>query len=190
VALYFLVPQARQIHDQLGFLLGVLGIFSGLFLGFLQRDEGYSRMFKIARAIFGCLLILAGVFLVDRAMHASPTAIDWVHLENESMETLKKEGRPVLIDFYADWCAACVALDRKTFADKRVAEKSKAFTMVRVDCTSPDSISQALTEKFKVSGLPTLVFMGADGEERNGLRAVGFLGPDEMLDKMAAASPQ
>jgi len=190
VALYFLVPQAKQIHDQLGFFLGVLGIFGGLLLGFLGQAEGYSLTFKIVRGMFGCLLILAGVFLVNRTMHASPAAIDWVHLENESMETLKKEGKPVLIDFYADWCAACKGLDRKTFADKRVAEKSKAFTMVRVDCTSPDKICTALTERFKVSGLPTLVFMGAEGEERRGLRVVGFLGPEEMLNKMAAASAQ
>lgn len=190
VALYFLVPQAKQIHDQLGFFLGVLGIFGGLFLGFLGHGEGYSRTFKIIRGIVGCLLILAGVFLVNRTMHASPAAMDWVHLETESMETLKKEGRPILIDFYADWCAACKALDRETFADKRVVEKSKAFTMVRVDCTSPDYICKALTERFKVSGLPTLVFMGAEGEEHGGLRAVGFLGPDEMLNKMAAASAQ
>jgi thiol:disulfide interchange protein DsbD len=188
VALYFLVPQAKQIHSPLGFYLGVLGIFGGLLLGFLQRDEGCSRTFKIVRGMFGCLLILAGVFLVDRTMHARPEAIDWVHLRNPSMETLKQDNRPILIDFYADWCAACKALDRKTFADKRVAEKSKVFTMVRVDCTSPDHICQALTERFKVSGLPTLVFMGAEGEERHGLRAVGFLEPAEMLKKMEAAS--
>jgi thiol:disulfide interchange protein DsbD len=190
VALYFLVPQAKQIHSPLGFYLGVLGIFGGLLLGFLQRDEGYSRTFKIVRRMFGCLLILAGVFLVNRTMHARPEAIDWVHLRNPSIETLKRDNRPILIDFYADWCAACKALDRKTFAEKRVAEKSKAFTMVRVDCTSPDRICQALTEKFKISGLPTLVFMGAEGEERHRLRAVGFLEPAEMLKKMEAATAQ
>jgi thiol:disulfide interchange protein DsbD len=190
VALYFVVPQAKQIHSPLGFYLGVLGIFGGLLLGFLGHGEGYSRAFKIVRGIVGCLLILAGVFLVNRTMHARPAVIDWVQLENASMETLKKEKRPILIDFYADWCAACRELDRKTFADKRVAEKSEAFTMVRVDCTSPDKICTALTERLKVSGLPTLVFMGAEGEERRGLRAVGFLGPDEMLKKMAAATAQ
>jgi thiol:disulfide interchange protein len=59
--------------------------------------------------------------------------------------------------------------------------------MVRIDCTSPDKICTALTERFKVSGLPTLVFIGAEGEERLSLRAVGFLGPDEMLKKMESA---
>jgi thiol:disulfide interchange protein DsbD len=190
VALYFLVPQAKQTHSPLGFYLGVLGIFSGLFLGFLQRDEGCSRAFKIVRATFGCVLILVGVVLVNQAMEARPAVIDWVHLRNPSMETLKQDNRPILIDFDAKWCAACKALDRKTFADKRVAEKSKAFTMVRVDCTSPDKICTALTQRFRVSGLPTLVFMGADGKERHGLRVVGFLEPAEMLKKMEAASAQ
>jgi thiol:disulfide interchange protein DsbD len=156
----------------------------------LEHGEGYSRTFKIVRATLGCVLILVGVVLVKQAMEARPAAIDWVRLRNPSIETLKRDNRPILIDFYADWCAACKALDRKTFAEKRVAEKSKAFTMVRVDCTSPDRICQALTEKFKVSGLPTLVFMGAEGEERHGLRAVGFLEPAEMLKKMEAATSQ
>jgi thiol:disulfide interchange protein DsbD len=186
-ALYFLVPQAKQMHDQIRFYFGVLGIFGGLLLGFLERGEGYSHAFKIVRGVFGCLLILAGVFLVDRTMHAMPAAIHWVHLQNPSMETLKQDGRPMLIDFYADWCTACKALDRKTFADKQVAEKSKGFTMVRVDCTSPDRICQSMTKRFEVSGLPTLVFVGADGQDCHGLRAIGFLGPAEMLKKMEEA---
>lgn len=188
VALYLLVPQAEKIHSPLGFYLGVLGIFGGLLLGFLQRGEGFSRPFKIIRGIFGCLLILAGVWLVNGTIHSKPAVIDWVHLENASMEALKKEGRPILFDFYADWCAACKGLDRKTFADERVAEEAKAFTMVRVDCTSPDSICTALTERFQVSGLPTLVFTNPEGEERRSIRVVGFLGPEEMLKTMAAAS--
>ena len=190
VALYFLVPQAKQIHSPLGFYLGVLGIFGGLLLGFLEHGEGYSRTFKIVRATLGCVLILVGVVLVKQAMEATPAAIDWVRLRNPSIETLKRDNRPILIDFYANWCVACNALDRKTFADTQVAEESKAFTMMRVDCTSPDKTCTALTEKFKVSGLPTLVFMGAEGEERHRLRVVGFLGPEEMLKKMEAATAQ
>lgn len=188
VALYFLVPQAKQLHNQQGFYLGILGIFGGLLLGFLEHGEGYTRGFKIIRGFFGVLLILSGVLLVNAAIRPEPQEIDWVYYKDQSIEQIQKENRPVLIDFYADWCAACKELDRKTFADKRVVEKSREFIMARVDCTSPDNNCTSLTEKFKVSGLPTIVFISAGGEQLHNLRAVGFLGPDEMIRRMEKAA--
>jgi len=184
VAIYFLLPQAKQINDQQGFYLGVLGIFGGLLLGFLERGEGYPRSFKIVRSTIGVLLIFSGALLVNAALQPEPSAIDWVHYRGQSIEQLQEKNRPLLIDFYADWCAACKELDRKTFRDKKVVEKATGFVMLRVDCTSPDNKCTALTEKFRVSGLPTVVFISSKGEEIHGLRAVGFLGPAEMLRKM------
>ncbi len=189
VALYFLVPQAKQLQDQEGFYLGVLGIFGGLLLGFLERSEQYSRSFRIIRAMLGCLLILAGVFLVDRAMRVETSAINWIGHNNQSIEQLQTRNRPILIDFYADWCAACKELDRKTFSDKDVVEMSRRFTMVRADCTSADEKCSALTKQFEVTGLPTLVFLSSTtGEELRDLRTVGFLNPSEMLKKMENAA--
>ena len=190
VALYFLVPQGKQIHDQQGLYLGVLGIFGGLLLGFLERGEGYNRSFKIIRAIFGVLLILSGTLLVNAAIRPEPPGINWVDYRGQSVEHLQKENRPALIDFYADWCAACKELDRKTFRDQKVIDKSREFIMLRVDCTLTDDKCTALTEKFKVSGLPTVVFISSKGEDIHSLRTVGFLGPAKMLKKMEKALAQ
>ncbi|MCK4388950.1 MAG: thioredoxin family protein [Desulfobacterales bacterium] len=187
VAIYFLLPQAKQVSDQQGFYLGVLGIFGGLLLGFLEQGDGYPRSFKIIRGVFGVLLILSGGLLVNAAIQPEPTPIDWVNYRNESIEQLQKRNKPVILDFYADWCAGCRELDRKTFRDKRVVEKSGEFVMVKVDCTLSDNKCTALTEKFKVSALPTVVFTSSKGEEIRGLRAIGFLGPVEMLDNMEEA---
>ena len=188
VAIYFLVPQARQISDQQGFYLGVLAIFSGLLLGFLEHGEGYTRSFKTIRGILGALVILSGVFLVNAALQPEPPEIDWVSYRAESIDALQKNNRPLLIDFYADWCSACRQLDRKTFRDRKVVEKSREFVAVRVDCTAPDNKCRALTEKFQVSGLPTVIFISGKGEEIRDLRGVGFLGPVEMLKKMEEAA--
>ena len=187
VAVYFLIPQAKQINDQQGFYLGVLGIFGGLLLGFMERGEGYTRSFKIVRGIFGVLLILSGALLVNAALRPEPPGIDWVYYRGQSIEQLQEKNRPLLIDFYADWCAACKELDRRTFRNKKVVKKATEFVMLRVDCTSHDNKCTALTEKFRVSGLPTVVFISSKGEEINSLRAVGFLGPAEMLRKMEEA---
>jgi len=184
VALYLLVPQGSLVHDQQGFYLGVLGIFGGLLLGFLEHEEGYGRRFKIIRGVLGCLLIFVGVFLANRAIQSEPGVIDWIHYDHQAIDQFQRDKKPVLLDFYAHWCAACKRLDKETFSDKRVAEKSKDFTMVRVDCTSPDNKTGLLIERFAISGLPTIVFLTTKGEEVPGERIVGFLGPQEMLNKM------
>ncbi len=190
VAIYFLLPQARQPHDQQGFYLGILAIFGGLLLGFLERGEGYTRSFKIIRAIFGVLLILSGTLLVNAAIRPEPPGINWVDYRGQSVGHLQKGNRPALIDFYADWCAACKELDRKTFRDQRVIDKSREFIMLRVDCTLTDDKCTALTEKFKVSGLPTVIFISSKGEDIHSLRTIGFLGPAKMLKKMEEALAQ
>ncbi len=189
-ALYFLVPQGKQMHDQEGFYLGVLGIFGGILLGFLERGEGYTGLFRIIRGILGCLLILVGTWMVYQAMYTKVESIDWVHYDNQPVELFQKENRAILLDFYADWCPSCKELDRKTFADKKVREASRQFVMIRVNCTSPDAGSGFLTRKYNVSGLPTIVFINANGEELPKLRAVGFLDPSEMLERMVKATAQ
>ena len=188
VALYFLVPQGRQIHDQQGFYLGVLGIFGGLLLGFLEHGAGYGPTFKIIRGVFGCLLILGSGFLVNRAIHFEPAAINWVHYDNQPMAELQRDSKPIIMDFYADWCAACRELDRETFSNKVVAEKARQFTMVRVNCTSPHDRTSVLTEKLGISGLPTIVFFNAEGKQLPSLRVVGFLEPEGMLKRMGRAT--
>jgi thiol:disulfide interchange protein DsbD len=187
VALYFLIPHGKQAPSQLGFYLGVLIMFGGLLLGFLESAEGYGRVFKTARAIIGLCLIIMGGLLVRQALEVKEEAIDWVSYTNQSLEELQKHKKPILIDFYADWCSACRELDTKTFSDSKVADAAKAFLMVRADFTSPDPAREALIKKFKVSGLPTIVFVSASGKVLHNLRIVGFQGPKDMLERMEAA---
>lgn len=186
VAVYFLLPQAKQAASQEGFYFGVLGIFGGLLLGFLDHEEGYTRTFKIIRGCLGLALILSGTLLVHRAIAPESAGIDWVVIRKQShlLESLDQDNRPALIDFTAEWCAVCKIIDRKTFTNETVLEKSKEFLMMKVDCTSPSEEIEALTERFNVSGLPTLVFLSRDGKELSDLRATGFLSPSEILEKM------
>jgi thiol:disulfide interchange protein DsbD len=190
VAIYFLIPQAKQVNDQQGFYLGVLGIFGGVFLGFLEHGEGYSQTFKTIRAIFGLVLILAGAWVVKAAIPPASLGIDWVDYRKQSIDLFQMKNKPVLIEFYADWCPHCKTLERKTFRDERVVVKSRGFIMVKVDCTAPDNKCSALVEELKVTGLPTMVFLSHKGEELRALRTVGFVGPAEMLKRMDEAMPR
>ncbi|MEA2085335.1 MAG: cytochrome c biogenesis protein CcdA [Thermodesulfobacteriota bacterium] len=183
VAIYFLVPQAKSTSNQLGFFLGVLAIFGGLLLGFLERGQ-YTRPFKIIRALLGCLLIVAGIFMVQRAIHIPAEKIEWIPYTNRSIEQSAERQRPILLEFTADWCAVCKELDRKTYNDERVVKVSREFTMIKVDCTSSDSVCARLAKKFNVSGLPTIIFFSPGGKELHDLRVVGFVRPNKLMKKM------
>ncbi len=183
VALYFFLPQARHLYDQQGFFFGLLAIFGGLLLGFLDHAPGYTRTFKLGRAIFGLVMIGFGIFLTHQAIHAKPSELNWVHYENQTLAELQAEGKPIFIDFYADWCAPCKEMDRTTFRDERIIELSKRLTMVKVDCTAPNENVKRFMQQFNVTGMPTLVFIAADGQERMDMREIGYLGADRFLEK-------
>ena len=187
VAIYFLVPQVKQVGNQQGFYFGVLGIFGGLLLGFLEHGEGYSRAFRVMRAVVGIVLIVSGAMLVQAAIQPESPGISWLYHDDRSIEDLQTENKPIIIYFYADWCAACRELQHKTFRDERVVEKTKEFNMLKVNCTTPEKESVALLKRFNVSGLPTMVFMNPKGEKLQSLRTLGFLGPAELTNRMDQA---
>ncbi|NIA31686.1 MAG: thioredoxin fold domain-containing protein, partial [Actinobacteria bacterium] len=170
VAIYFLIPPLDQIYDKLGFFIGILGIFGGLLLGFLDHEPGYTKGFKIGRAVFGILLIALGVNWTYGAIHSKPSEINWIKYSNQSTEELIRDGKPVFMDFYADWCAPCKQLDRQTFSDPQVVALAKSFTMIKVDCTAPDAQTKKFMQTFKVTGMPTLVFLSKSGKEVDKLR--------------------
>ncbi len=184
VALYFFLPQAKHIYDQQGFFFGLLAIFGGLLLGFLDHDPNYKKGFKIFRGIFGVLMMILGVLWVNKAIQAKPSDLSWIHYQNETLAEIKEEGKPMFIDFYADWCAPCKEMDRTTFRDERVIEISKQITMIKVDCTAPNEGIKNLMSQFNVTGMPTLVFIDKNGKEVLEMREIGYLGADEFLDKL------
>ncbi len=97
-------------------------------------------------------------------------------------------GRPAVIDFSADWCLPCLELEKKTFADPRVREALGRRSLLKADMTkisSPESV--ALAEKYGILGVPTVIFLDANGREREDLRLVGFENADEFLERLAKA---
>ncbi|NOK17054.1 protein-disulfide reductase DsbD family protein [Corallococcus carmarthensis] len=98
----------------------------------------------------------------------------------------RKEGRPVLIDFFADWCAACKELDRLTYPSTEVISQAQdsRFLTIKIDATNSEDHLDALMEKLGVEGLPTVAFVNPDGTVLTKPRVTGFLEPVPFATEM------
>jgi thiol:disulfide interchange protein DsbD len=101
---------------------------------------------------------------------------------------LAAAGKPTVVDFSASWCLPCLELDRKTFSDARVREALSRRGLYKADMTRAAAAETvALSDKFAILGVPTVIFLDASGQERKDLRLVGFEGPDEFLKRIDKA---
>jgi thioredoxin:protein disulfide reductase len=84
-------------------------------------------------------------------------------------------GRPVMLDFYADWCVSCKEMEKYTFTDPTVQAALGRAILLRADVTQNDADDQALLGHFGIYGPPTIAFYGPDGSERRNYRVVGYM---------------
>ena len=86
-----------------------------------------------------------------------------------------------MLDLYADWCVACKEFEKETFSDPRVQKTFGDMLLLQVDMTKNSEENCALMTKYKVLGLPTILFFNQDGKEIEGSRVNGFMPPVEFL---------
>jgi thiol:disulfide interchange protein DsbD len=87
----------------------------------------------------------------------------------------KRACRPVMIDFFAEWCIACKELDHKTYVDARVRQEALRFTSIKVDATDESAALDEIQQRFGVLGLPTIAFIDGAGGVLHEPRVTGFV---------------
>ena len=105
-----------------------------------------------------------------------------VKSEAELQQALAENNKPlVMLDLYADWCVACKEFEKETFSDPSVQKAFGDMLLLQVDMTKNSEENRALMTKYKVLGLPTILFFNQDGKEIEGSRVNGFMPPVEFL---------
>jgi len=133
--------------------------------------------------VVGGAVYASGAAAARERVHAEGFA--WLASESEALARARAEGRPVIIDFWAEWCTACKELDKLAWADPRVRAAASRFVAVKVDGTEATDAITAVQEKYDVKGMPTVILIDSKGRELRE-RVESAVEAEEMLKRLEA----
>lgn len=102
-------------------------------------------------------------------------------------QALQTAGRPVMLDFYADWCVSCKEMERFTFSDPVVQARLSGALLLKADVTANDPAHRELLTRFQLFGPPGTIFFDRQGREVPGTRVIGFQDADRFLETLKSA---
>jgi thiol:disulfide interchange protein DsbD len=202
---------AAQLGRLPGALIAGALMSAGVLLGAIHLSfKSGAREFAI-KAV-GVVIAVAAITVRVGAMDTAPAGALWVRLGwaeapkapgfawhrvmppkqttfsteefDQVLARARTEGKPVLIDFFADWCAACKELDRETYPSPEVIAEAERFLSIKIDATNSEDALDALMDRFGVQGLPTVAFVSSSGEILRDPRVTGFLEPRPFTEQL------
>ena len=195
MAVWILARVLGAFFELLGY--GIIGVFAAIYLGaFEAANSGWAK-FKKALCVLVfiySLMLIIGAFLGSKDAFSPLSGLNLAKNEselnfkqarnlNELNEMIKSSSKPVLVDFYADWCASCKEIEHITFKDAGVKNALAKFTLIRIDVTSGGAQNDEMLRNFGLIDPPALLLF-KDGEEQKSLRTIGFINAKNFLAKL------
>ena len=168
--------------------MGVPLVVVGLSEGALLPKSGpwLSRV----KQFFGVLLLAVAAWIVSPLFLTGKGETKFARVDSSAQLDAKlvAPGKPVMLDFYADWCVSCKEMEAYTFSDARVKKELDGMLLLQVDVTANTAEHKALLKRFSLFGPPGIIFFDAQGREIKGLRVIGYQNAERFLKTLSLAT--
>ena len=192
-------------------LWAALIIVSAIYMGALDSlsagSNGWKKLWKGLGVLFLIIgiIILLGLASGNRNVFqplkglgnfsGSATQIEHINFKpikgvdglNAELAIAKAAGKPVMLDFYADWCVSCKEMETFTFSDASVQKALESVVLLQADVTPNDAKDTELYKHFGIIGPPSIMFFDADGNERRNYRVVGYMPAEQFSQHVERA---
>jgi thiol:disulfide interchange protein DsbD len=178
-------------------LVFLSGVFLGAFDTLPEQPKPSRRLAKglgMLACLYGALMLIGatlggedplrpipqGVFAGGGAAAAPAQQLEFRAIEtvaelDAALAEARAAGRPVMIDFTADWCVSCREMEEYTFPEATVVAALEPFLLLRADVTANNDDDKALLSRFNSYGPPTIAFFDAQGAARDPYKLVGYV---------------
>ncbi|HLB58138.1 MAG TPA: protein-disulfide reductase DsbD [Gammaproteobacteria bacterium] len=183
------------------FLWGILLVFSSIIMGLFSRIvrdwQRLRRAFELLIFTYGIILMTGAFFgntnpfhpwegwqmnssknIASQLTFITPTSMQQL---DQELKIAKKEKKPVILDFYADWCVSCVTMERTVFSKPDVQRALSSFVLLRMDITKNNDFDRNVLKRFHVIAPPTILFFDDAGNELTSERIIGETNAAEFL---------
>jgi thioredoxin:protein disulfide reductase len=179
LAAWFLRPLLPERVFEWGVALPLIA--GGVWFLFFEKAGSALGWFRGVKIAIGVALLAAAVPFVLPGKEGAGLAFE--PYSDAALADAAAAGKPVVIDFYADWCLPCKELEKFTFTDPGVKQALEGWVLLKADLTKTASPEvAALRTKWNIQGVPTIVFLGPDGKESRP-RVVQFEKPAAFLSR-------
>lgn len=187
MALWMISPVIPVWAQMLGWAAILLGY--AIYQLFIHRGGKFSKGFAIVFAALG-LVQLIGVSTGGRDVFSPLAHLVGGHVQEvkfvrvKSIAELdaalaKNQGKPAMLDFYADWCVSCKEMEKLTFPVPAIKQKLDTLTLLQVDVTANNDDDKALLKRFHLFGPPGIIFFDQQGQEITDARVIGYQNPEK-----------